>query len=426
MLRQWYLARGGAVFGPYTWEEITDFVRQGAVGKNDLLWSRTRAEWTEVSAFSELLPLLNFYTSTPESSRSEEIPTETGPGTRKIFTLGWKKRVVTGAVIGGIAGAFVTGLFSGNGKTTWEIEQKIEKPIVFENVAIEYGTESNQVGYINQNTDPGADVPVPHGPKSFRILNDSMWVLDSVGNKLLKVNSQGDVSKEIQYEDKDKKILAQDFAPVVSDDGTAEAFWIINGMNSELFLVSLSGETEQRIRGNLIQPMRIELDAQNNIIVADDAAKSIVIFSGSGSRLGELDYQWSGFCLADDENTLFKLLYDEESQNSLLTKQNYDGDIVSQAAVELGEHHNPRLWYTDDNNDLFVLTTETPSTNPGELRVIVFDSEGSVKKNSRFEMPIATNRMLEVDDQKRVWSPDVDYRTAPEGNFSVQSIESLE
>ncbi len=47
MLRQWYLGRGSETHGPYTWEEITGFARDGNIGKNDLLWSPSGKDWVK-------------------------------------------------------------------------------------------------------------------------------------------------------------------------------------------------------------------------------------------------------------------------------------------------------------------------------------------------------------------------------------------
>ncbi len=45
MRERWYMAREGERYGPYTWEDVTEFARTGNIGENDLLWSQSTGDW---------------------------------------------------------------------------------------------------------------------------------------------------------------------------------------------------------------------------------------------------------------------------------------------------------------------------------------------------------------------------------------------
>ena len=47
-------------------------------------------------------------------------------------------------------------------------------------VALFYGEGKNKVSYINENKYPGIEEPIPFGPLSFRIIDNTFWVADSV------------------------------------------------------------------------------------------------------------------------------------------------------------------------------------------------------------------------------------------------------
>ncbi len=52
---------------------------------------------------------------------------------------------------------------------------------VLADVAIPFGEGSGKVDYINKNRFPKLEDPIPTGPLSFRMIEDKVWIADSVG-----------------------------------------------------------------------------------------------------------------------------------------------------------------------------------------------------------------------------------------------------
>ena len=67
---------------------------------------------------------------------------------------------------------------------------------LFADVAVPYGVGSGQVDFINNNKYPKIDDPQPTGPLSFRVVGESTWVADSVGNKLMQFDKAGKLVSE--------------------------------------------------------------------------------------------------------------------------------------------------------------------------------------------------------------------------------------
>lgn len=58
MSSQWYLSRSGNRYGPYSWEEIAYYAREGNLQREDLAWSESLGDWTPVNQLPELSNLL--------------------------------------------------------------------------------------------------------------------------------------------------------------------------------------------------------------------------------------------------------------------------------------------------------------------------------------------------------------------------------
>jgi len=56
MSEQWYLHKEGNQYGPYSWEELTAFAREGRVEPGDNVWNSTMAAWAPAAAVAGLIP----------------------------------------------------------------------------------------------------------------------------------------------------------------------------------------------------------------------------------------------------------------------------------------------------------------------------------------------------------------------------------
>ena len=122
MSAEWYLNRNNQNFGPYTWEQLSEFTRQGQINGEDLLWSPPLGEWRKAASVAGL-PLQGAPPLQTLADTSPHTVPQSAPG-KKGFTLSWKTGglalaailILTG-LIGGTAAAlkalsFVfTGLF---------------------------------------------------------------------------------------------------------------------------------------------------------------------------------------------------------------------------------------------------------------------------------------------------------------------------
>lgn len=68
----WWLNRSGARFGPYAWEDLLGFSREGRLGVEDLLWKEGTPEWIPVSQLEALLVAMP--TSVPRRSGKRGRP----------------------------------------------------------------------------------------------------------------------------------------------------------------------------------------------------------------------------------------------------------------------------------------------------------------------------------------------------------------
>lgn len=50
----WHLSRGGESYGPYSWEEMLDFARDGRLQHDDLVWNNDMDAWTKAAEVREL------------------------------------------------------------------------------------------------------------------------------------------------------------------------------------------------------------------------------------------------------------------------------------------------------------------------------------------------------------------------------------
>ncbi len=68
MTEKWYLYREGEEYGPYTWDEVVLYTREGNIGSQDFLWSQSTADWIQAHQVSGL-SFPSFEPSPPPSSK---------------------------------------------------------------------------------------------------------------------------------------------------------------------------------------------------------------------------------------------------------------------------------------------------------------------------------------------------------------------
>lgn len=290
--------------------------------------------------------------------------------------------------------------------------------MVFAEVTVKFGTEPGSVGYINQKTNPGEDMPVPIGPLSFRVHADEIWVADSVGNRFLVFSHDGKLLREINYAPASEKVLLEDFVFVIDGVGKIDSIWAINGYMSRLINISPQGNKISEITSEkLIQPMKILVDKENNLLVSDDGAQKIHLFNSSGSLKKSFDYEWSGFALTNEKQVFFRLKFDHDQQKTYLVKQSYDGSILGETPLELENHYNPQLWWVDDS--AAVLTYKPAQDTPGKAILAVISFDGRIKGSDEIAIPVSMTRYLEPGAGNYLWNGQANYWNAPEGALKI-------
>ena len=116
---------------------------------------------------------------------------------------------------------------------------------VWADVAVPYGEGSGKVDFINNKRFPKLGDPLPTGPLAFRMIEDKVWVADSVGGKLMQLDQKGKIISEIsvlsegtkpytidEYKNPVLNIQIEDIAPVRGDYGAVTAWWIVDSMKN--------------------------------------------------------------------------------------------------------------------------------------------------------------------------------------------------
>lgn len=56
MSDHWFLSRAGERHGPYTWDDLVRFAREGNVAGDDLIWSPSTVDWVRADTIPGLVP----------------------------------------------------------------------------------------------------------------------------------------------------------------------------------------------------------------------------------------------------------------------------------------------------------------------------------------------------------------------------------
>lgn len=303
-------------------------------------------------------------------------------------------------------------------------------------VALFYGEGKNKVGYINENKYPGIEEPVPFGPLSFRIIDNTFWVADSVAGKLIQLTRENKQLREISViplnqpkpepafeNDPCLQVLIEDFAPVRDENGTAYSFWVAESMENRLINVDFTGKILHTITNpDFKQLYKIELGKGGNLFVADKGAQRIFIYDKDLKFVEAVSWEWSGFAVSGDDDVLYRIFFTQETGLLTLVAQNREKQIVRETELLLPIHLNPELcWVDEDKQECLI--TYTPKTGfAGKFAVALVGFDGTVKKTTEMTAPIAMNRYIEKYND-RVWVADADYNTAPETLFKIKPFK---
>ncbi|MDD3147254.1 MAG: hypothetical protein PHD82_08130 [Candidatus Riflebacteria bacterium] len=285
----------------------------------------------------------------------------------------------------------------------------------FSNWELKFGTEDERVGVLA----PMNEEDFPDGPGAFRVVENDLWVLDSVKGRVLCVNADGSFSKVVKLPGLKAEFVLTDFALQRSPSGTVEAVVAIDMRAKEIVVVGIDGKELRRIKAEqMMQLDEVDVDTEGQIYVGDYAACSISVFSNSGELLRTLPWQVSGF-VADLANNLHMLDYKEGSGHALVTLAK-DGKEIARQEIGLPDMQNPRIWNVNAAGEKLV-SFVPPSGDPSQQMVYTFSAAGETTGKAAFSNPYYINRFLAAG-KEGIWLVKADYLKAPDVPVRVESV----
>ncbi len=285
----------------------------------------------------------------------------------------------------------------------------------FSNWELTFGKEDERVGLMA----PLNEQDFPDGPGAFRVVENDLWVLDSVKGRVLCVSAENSFSKVVKFQGLKPEFILTDFALQRSSDGTVQAVVAIDMRSKEIIVVSVDGKELKRIKAEqMMQLDEVDVDTEGQIYVGDYSACSISVFSADGNLLRTIPWQVSGF-VTDLNNNLHMLDYKEGSGHALVTLAK-DGKETARRELGMPEMQNPRIWNINAAGDKLV-SFVPPSGNPAQQMAYTFSAAGEVTGKAAFANPYYVNRYLAAG-KDNVWLVKADYLKAPDVPVKVESI----
>jgi len=75
----WFLSRAGESHGPYGWDDLVRFAREGNVAGDDLIWSPPALDWVRADAIPGLLPAQPAHQLSPTAVAPAAVSPSTPP-----------------------------------------------------------------------------------------------------------------------------------------------------------------------------------------------------------------------------------------------------------------------------------------------------------------------------------------------------------
>lgn len=291
---------------------------------------------------------------------------------------------------------------------------------------INYGSEKGSVAVYNSKTAPDFAEDAPYGPMALRIFDKNLWLLDSIGGKVYSFDSQNNLKTDVSVPGLEKFKLLEDFALVAGASGRPESIWVADAADCVLRKISLAnGKELLRIGGRGSEPGKfmqinqIEVDAGGRLYVGDYGRTVISVFTAYGELIREMPWQRCGFAL-DKKGQLHLLVY-RENAGYFHRIYSSRGQLLKSIHVGLAAFENPRVWSVGSDGSLMVSFVPAGGFK-GSLRLVEIGEDARILNQLDFSPPGSMNRFLASADHN-VFVAVADFFTAPEGSFTVKSVE---
>ena len=303
---------------------------------------------------------------------------------------------------------------------------------LFADVAIPYGEGAGKVDFINYIKYPKLGDPFPVGPLSFRLVEDKIWVADSIGGKLMQFDNKGKQISDFsvlpegtkpyrldEYKLPILNIQIEDLAPVLGEYGDAKAFWIVDGVANKLVKFGVDGKKLAEIKHpEFIQLFRVEVGRGGHVFAADKGSRSIFVFDSDGNFLNKQNWEWSGMAVSGKDDVLYRLMWDNEAHRNILVSSNIQGKVLFTKMLEV-EMFDPRLWWVDESKGDCLITYTPVEGFKGNLNIVKVGFDGKVKASGEFPAPAVMNRIIDHLDYSDIYIGKCNFFKAPEGKFEI-------
>ncbi len=290
---------------------------------------------------------------------------------------------------------------------------------------ISYGPNDGSVKVFNSNTDKSFAEDSPYGPMAFRIVDNSLWLLDSIGGRLYVINVDRTKVQTVNIPGLNKNLLLEDFAIVTGGSGRPESVWIADASDHVIRKISLANSSELlRVggqgneKGKFLQIAQLEVDRGGRLYAADYGRNTISVFTQYGELIRELPWENCGFAL-EKTGKLHLLVY---KPNAGYFHRVYSptGQIVANRHIGLPDLQNPRIWGLNKDGGLIVSFIPAGGFK-GKLKLIEFSSFSRIIRQTEFVPPGSMNRFI-CYSPEQTWLAKADFSVAPSGEFLVEGL----
>ncbi len=291
---------------------------------------------------------------------------------------------------------------------------------------IPYGSEKGKVAVYNSKTDPKFAEDAPYGPMAFRVYNENLWVLDSIGGRIYGFDQKNELKTDVTVSGLEGFKLLEDFALVAGASGRPESAWVADAASCDIRKISLvDGKELLRIGGRgsepgkFLQINQLEVDAGGRLYVGDYGRTVISVFTAYGELVREIPWQRTGFAV--DRKGQLHLLVWREKGGYFHRVYSARGQLLKSLHVGLADLQNARVWGVTANDSLLVSFVPAGGFK-GSLQLFEITEAARIDRRLSFVPPASMNRFV-ADAGQKVFIAEADFATAPDGDFAVKNME---
>lgn len=292
--------------------------------------------------------------------------------------------------------------------------------------SLEYGNEEGKVAFFNSNNNPNFAEDAPYGPLSYRVIENKLWVLDSIAGQLGCYDENGKLIKNVVVPGLEGFKLLEDFALFGSDLNNPEYVWIANAADNLVRKISLTdGKVLAQVGGlgnepgKIVQVSQLEVDAGGRLYVADIGRSKLSIFTSSGAFLREFPWQSTGFVV--DKYANLHMLHYADNAGYYYRIYSPKGQLIN--SRHLGFVNNANAKIINVATDQSIIISMIPKTGfKGVLDLLKVSSSGVVLEKLQYIPPVSMNRYLYIDND-RMFLAEADFETAPATKFIIKPLE---